>query len=271
SFSQNSGFKMFYGGCNEFVINSVNAKKKITFVHCDFRHYFGNNRYNRAYYRHFDKIACVSDSCRDIFCEVCAGLSEKTFSVHNCFDFKGMENQAKEYKADYTDSAVNILTAARISEEKGIFRMLPILSELKKQGFDFVWRIAGDGPLMERAKAECKNEGLCDNVIFLGMLKNPYPYFLVSDLLLVPSYDEAGPMVFTEAQFFKLPILTTNTTSAIELVKNTGAGIVCENNDEDIKKTLLNILKNPQMFLQKKDSCTIDNKKALGEFANLIM
>nr|MCR4718436.1 hypothetical protein [Bacillota bacterium] len=47
SFSQNSGFKMFYGGCNEFVINSVNAKKKITFVHCDFRHYFGNNRYNR--------------------------------------------------------------------------------------------------------------------------------------------------------------------------------------------------------------------------------
>ena len=43
SFSQNSAYKMFYGGCNEFAINSVKAKKKISFVHCDFRHYFGNN------------------------------------------------------------------------------------------------------------------------------------------------------------------------------------------------------------------------------------
>ena len=37
---------MFYGGCNEFVINSVKAKRKISFVHCDFKHYFGHNKYN---------------------------------------------------------------------------------------------------------------------------------------------------------------------------------------------------------------------------------
>ena len=36
SFMQNSDYKMFYGGCNEFVINSVKADKKISFVHCDF-------------------------------------------------------------------------------------------------------------------------------------------------------------------------------------------------------------------------------------------
>ena len=47
SFMQNSAYRFFYGGCNEFVINCVKAKRKISFVHCDFEHYYGNNAYNR--------------------------------------------------------------------------------------------------------------------------------------------------------------------------------------------------------------------------------
>ena len=57
SFMQNGSFRMFYGGCNEFVINSVKAERKISFVHCDFLNYEGNNKYNREYYSKFDRIA----------------------------------------------------------------------------------------------------------------------------------------------------------------------------------------------------------------------
>ena len=61
SFMQNGAYRVFYGGCNEFVVNGVRAKNKVAFVHCDFLNYEGNNRYNRNFYSKFDKIACVSE------------------------------------------------------------------------------------------------------------------------------------------------------------------------------------------------------------------
>ena len=237
SFMQNSDDKTFYGGCNEFVINSVSAAKKISFVHCDFKNYFGNNKYNRDYYKHFDRIACVSGSCKRVFDEVCPQYEDKTFTVHNCFDLADMEKKRDEYEAEYTPGVLNIFTAARVSEEKGIFRVLPALAKMKAGGKRFVWRVAGAGPLLGRAIEETEKYGLADCVKFLGMLDNPYPYFAKSDMLLVPSYDEAAPMVYGEAAYFGLPILTTDTTSAREMVEAHGLGIVCANDDAATART----------------------------------
>ena len=269
SYMQNSAFKMFYGGCNEFVINSVSAKKRISFVHCDFKKYFGNNKYNRNYYKHFDKIACVSDSCKAIFDSVCPQHAGKTLSVHNCYDFSDMEKKSREYEAEYTEGVVNLFTAARISEEKGIFRVFPALADIKKKGGKFIWRIAGGGPLLKDAIDECNRLGLGDCVKLLGMVDNPYPYFAKSDLLLVPSYNEAAPMVYGEAEFFGLPVFTTNTTSATEMVKNKGIGIVCENTDEAIKSGIEALILNSDN-MPKRFKVEFSNDTALAEFKNLI-
>ena len=270
SFMQNSDFKYFYGGCNEFAIKSVKAEKKITFIHCDFRNFFGNNPYNRAFYKHFDRIACVSDSCKKVFDEVCPEYADKTVSVHNCVNFREMEKLKGEYEAKYTKGATNLFTAARISEEKGIFRMFPIFAYLKSKGFSFVWRVAGDGPLFEKALEERKKYGLDENVEFLGMLSNPYPYFDSSDMLIVPSYNEAAPMVYDEAAYFGLPVFTTETTSAREMVESRGAGFVCENTDEGIRKKLEELLAAPDIILDKAKRIAVSNEKALEEFENLI-
>lgn len=270
SYMQNSRITMFYGGANEFVKNSVKAKQKISFVHCDFKNYYGNNWYNRGYYRHFDKIACVSDSCKAVFDGVCPQYREKTVSVHNCYDFENMAKLGGAYDAEYTEGAINIFSASRIDWEKGIFRMFPIFAEMRDKGIKFVWRIAGDGPQMQTAVSEIEKYGLADCVELLGMLENPYPYFVKSDLLLVPSYDEAAPMVFGEAAFFKLPIFTTDTTSANELVKAHGLGFVCENTDEAIKTDLEALLQNPGRIAATAEKIEISNEAALKEFENLI-
>ena len=36
SYLHNGGDKVFYGGCNDFVLKAVDAKKKMTFLHCDY-------------------------------------------------------------------------------------------------------------------------------------------------------------------------------------------------------------------------------------------
>ena len=270
SFMQNSAYRVFYGGFNEFVINSVKAKKKISFVHCDFKNYFGNNAYNRKYYNSFDRIACVSDSVKAVFNSVCPDCADKTYSVHNCYDFEEMQLKSEKYTAQYTIGKINLFSASRISEEKGILRMMPILARLKENGTKFVWRIAGNGALLDRATEERNKYGLKDDVVFLGMLDNPYPYFKASDMLLVPSYDEAAPMVYGEAAYFGLPVFTTEVTSAREMIEKTGAGFVCKNDDNDIEKNLYNILITPELITEKRKNTLMNNDMAITEFEAVI-
>lgn len=271
SFMQNSDFHYFYGGCNEFVIKSVYAKKKISFVHCDFEHYFGNNKYNREYYRNFDAVACVSDSCRKAFTRACPGLADKTVTVHNCFNFDEMRTLSSAFSAQRSEQKINIFTSARISEEKGILRMIGIFGRLKEKGYEFVWRIAGDGAKRGEAQNECKKYGLGDDIIFLGWQENPYPYFKTADLVLVPSYDEAAPMAFGEAQTFGVPILTTDTVSAKELVGDKGVGYVCGNSDDAIENALEELLKNPKEVYNKRYISVGDNGVAVREFEDVIL
>ena len=81
-----------------------------------------------------------------------------------------------------------------------------------------------------------------EQVFFLGEQKNPYRYMLNADYLLVPSLHEAAPMVFDEANIIGLPIISTNTTSAHEMVADNG-GIVCESFGE-IENILIELKKN---------------------------
>lgn len=268
AFMQNGGERMFYGGCAELVLNSAAARKKVCFIHCDFLDYGGNCAYNRRILKRFDALAAVSDAVAERLKAAVPSVSDRVVTVHNCCDFKRIKAMAEEYSAEYTDGRVNLFTAARLHSEKGILRMLPILKSLKDDGLRFVWRVAGDGP--DRAEAErlIGELGLKGEVILLGNLKNPYPYFKKSDVILVPSYNEAAPMVFDEARVFKTPILTTNTSSAVEMVENTHSGVVCGNTDEEIERGLKIYIRN---FVPHRSGAEFtDNSAALEEFDSLI-
>ena len=265
SYMQNSSDKFFYGGCNEFVLNGVKAKKKISFVHCDFMDYEGNNLYNRSLYEKFDAIACVSDSCKKKFLAVCPEVKDKTYTVYNVHGFRKMDLLADEYAVEKPDGKM-IFTSARISEEKGIMRVIPALGRIKKDGGNFVWYIAGDGPLMEKAREEANSCGVEKDIVFLGMKSNPYPYFKNADVLLVPSYNEAAPMVFGEAIHFGTPVITTETSSAKELCE--GYGVITENTDDAIEKALREfILENKEIKISAGE---LTNERALEEFEKIL-
>ena len=265
SYMQNSEAKTFYGGCNEFVLYSTKAKKKISFVHCDMENYIGNNPYNLALYKKFTGVACVSDSCKKVFDRVVPGV--KSYSVHNLYDYKQMDSLAEEYEANLCNDVINLFTSARLSEEKGILRMLPILQRIKSEGGQFKWYIAGDGPLYKEVLKERERLNLSENIELLGLLKNPYPYFNKADLLLVPSYNEAAPMVFGEALYFGTPVFTTDTTSAEEIIGEE-YGWVVKNSDEEIYKNLKTIIvgKEPLKSFDK----VYANEKAKKEFEEML-
>lgn len=269
SFSQPLGNEHFATLTNEFVLNCCNANTKITFVHCDFQDYGGNTAYNRMLYSKFDCIAAVSDSVAKKFLSANPTLAHKTRTVFNCHDHNEIETLSGNNPVIY-DEKIPIVTVARLSSEKGILRCLPVFTKLIESGFDVVWHIVGDGPLREEIEREIAFHHLQERVILHGEQVNPYRFMKNATILLVPSFHEAAPMIFDEAMTLELPIVSTDTTSAKELVEARGIGWVCENSERGIFDTLHNIIKNEKYLEVKGDIERPVNDIAIEQFINVI-
>ena len=115
--------------------------------------------------------------------------------------------------------------------------------------------------------------GLTETITLLGELAVPYGYMQAADVLLIPSFSEAAPMVIGEAACLGTPILTTETSSAREMVEQPGLGWVCENTVEGIRTGLEELLSRPEALQEKHahmQALAFDNTCARKQFAELI-
>lgn len=272
SFSQSGPQHSLYGGMNEFVMTKVEAKKKITVLHCDFSHTRLDTLYNIDLYQMFDKICAVSEGVKKAFLSRVPECSDKVFVMHNCHDFYKMAELSAIETVEYERSVLNILTIGGVTEEKGHLRALDALYRLKEEGLKFCWHIVGDGEDLEKLKQKTEEYNMTRNVIFYGAQKNPYKFYVNADVLFVPSFYEAAPMVFTESEFFNIPIVATKTTSTDEFVTDRNMGIVCENSENGIYKAFEYIFKNPHIIREIKrfDRPMPNNEMALKEFYEVI-
>ena len=121
--------------------------------------------------------------------------------------------------------------------------------------------------------AYAKELGIGDSIFFHGMQKNPYRFMKNADLFLLTSRHEAAPMVFDEARCLGLPILTTDTCSAHEMVTATGAGWVCENSAQGVCDALEEILADPNTLSDMRSSMTekvLNNAEAVQQFRSML-
>lgn len=262
------GERVFYGGCPEVVLRQARARRKICFVHNDFLRFGGNCPYNRSVLARFDRLAAVSRSTAAGLRQALPQAADRVFAVPNCHNGPELLRLAGAYPVPSTPGAVNLFSAARLSPEKGILRMVPLFARLRSQGVPFVWRIAGGGPEEAAIRRQIRALGLEEQVLLLGELDNPYPWLQAADALLVPSYVEAAPMVFGEAQLLGVPILTTATSSAAELVGDPGLGRVLPNEDGPLLSELGRLLADfPRLKFAR---LPLDNRPAVEAFHRLI-
>lgn len=150
------------------------------------------------------------------------------------------------------------MTVARLSPEKGIEQAIDALYATRRK--DIRYYIIGDGPQRELLVDKIANYNMKDQVYMAGEQANPYRYMRNADYLLVPSLHEAAPMVFDEAKILGLPIISTNTTSAHEMITN-DSGIVCE--DFSMLESVLKKSKKEE----KKEEILLTNETQLKQFS----
>ncbi len=237
SYSHSGYYKGVNGICPEFVLYKTKAKKRFCFIHCDYEKSGLKCKYNSNLYKKFDGIVCCSQSVKNVLIQSVPDIKDKITTVRNFYDCR--LNSVKIKQIDVEPRNINIFIVARLSKEKGVLRAVKALYESKRKDISFY--IIGDGPQGEALKEFITNYKLNSQVHLLGPLSMPYDILLNADYLLVPSYNEAAPIVYDEAKLLGIPVISTETVSSRELLDS--SDIICENSDFGLYITLTDLKK----------------------------
>lgn len=169
-------------------------------------------------------------------------LKEKLLNVYNSVSEKQMSLLKIDRKV-YADKRNQIVISGRIgSPEKNIemvFRANPILKN--------DWRIVFVGPI-EKGFDSIINDyrkkimDFDDKFVFCGLISDKKEYFEIlnnSKVLLLTSNKEGFPMVFSEALYFGLFIITTDVSGGIEATNNGRLGKLIQKGNADELKTCI--------------------------------
>ena len=119
----------------------------------------------------------------------------------------------------------------------------------------------GGGPEKSRLEAKVKALGMENRVVFESEQLNPYRYMAGADYLLVPSLHEAAPLVFDEAHSLGLPVISSETLSAREMLTD---GDIIYGGNTELKDVLRDLQK-----CGRRQRKPIDNSMQRSQFAAL--
>lgn len=120
----------------------------------------------------------------------------------------------------------------RLTYQKGFDLLLPAFHKIADRHPDWQLLILGEGEL--RAKLEeCRDDlGLTDQILFPGIISNPFPVLKSSKLFLLSSRWEGLPAVLFEAMACGLPTISTDCDSGPrEIIRDNVDGILVPNED----------------------------------------
>lgn len=111
-----------------------------------------------------------------------------------------------------------LISIGRLVKRKGFKYLIEAMNFLKNDKIKLI--IIGDGPELLNLRNLTKRLNLEQKIIFLGHQKNEkkYQYLSISDLFVSTTLHEGLGMVYLEAMYFGLPIVTTNEGGQIDLI-----------------------------------------------------
>jgi glycosyltransferase involved in cell wall biosynthesis len=106
----------------------------------------------------------------------------------------------------------NLLFVGRVEVRKGIYELLEIAQELKKNQLDFNLHIVGGGDLFHSLNSKILKMGISGNIVIHGLVSDKSKLKMLydtADVFVFTSYDEGFPRVLYQAMASALPIFTT--------------------------------------------------------------
>ena len=191
-----------------------------------------------GYYRHADAWVGNTRAICDFL--VKSGMPAKR--VHHIGNFvpeplpvDGAAKAALRREHGVPDNAWIIFALGRLIPKKGFTDLLDAMARLPQEiaGRPLVLMLAGDGPLLAELQARMNESGLQDRVKLLGWQDPPDRFYALADVFVCPSRHEPLGNVILEAWNHIVPVVSTRSDGALELIDDGSNGLLCDCRDAD--------------------------------------
>jgi glycosyltransferase involved in cell wall biosynthesis len=180
------------------------------------------------------KVISISKSVeKHVLGRLCLPQSRSSM-IYNAIPPNNIEESNKLYKRNNANYKTTLLFVGRLSKQKSVHILLKAIKILKDDGYQDLLNVllVGDGDLRVPLEALSKELLIDDMVSFVGQTANVEPYFLCSDIFILPSIWEGFGIVILEAFKYKLAVIATNIEGPSELIENEVNGLLAVPNNE---------------------------------------
>lgn len=158
------------------------AKEKFLLVHANYGKVY---EYGYEKFPEMDKVYAVSDVARDSLKKL---TEQEVFTLYNPVEI------------DKPRKLLKLISATRLTQEKGEGRIKKLSEELDKKGIPYIWHIFTDRP----------PEKVSENIILMKPRYNMSDYIVQADYGVQLSDDESFCLFIQECLKLKVPVIITD-------------------------------------------------------------
>ena len=189
-------------------------------------------------YKKYDKILAICDTMRDEFVDILGMDKTKVELVYNPINLERIKEKAENPNPDYEKYLKGdyFLQVSRLTQQKQPEHLVDIYYKLKQRGIKEKLYFIGNGEKVELIKQKIKEYNLENDVILLGQIENPYPFFKNAKLFVHTAKYEGLPTVLLESLAFGTPVVAYDCPTGPKdiLGENSEYGELIPLNDKDM-------------------------------------
>ena len=249
-----------YLGMHNVVLDKVDAKKKLAWIHTDYSTVQVNASENEKNWGAFDNIASISPDVTKAFLSKFPSLENKIVEIENILSSEFVRQRAElipqkeiEKEMPREEGVINLLSIGRFCEAKNYDNVPDICKRINSQltthnsQISVRWYIIGWGSDEALIRQKIIEAGMQDYVILLGKKTNPYPYIKACDIYCQPSRYEGKSITVREAQMLCKPVAVTNYATASSQIKEGTDGVIVPMSNSECSKGICEFILNKDL------------------------
>ena len=189
-------------------------------------------------YKKYSKIFAITRVMKEEFINKVEIDEKKVELVYNPIDLKLIEKKSENVEKKYENYLKQdyFLQVSRLTQQKQPEHLVDIYYKLKQAGIKEKLYFIGDGEKKEIIKQKIKEYNLENDIILLGQIENPYPFFKNAKLFVHTAKYEGLPTVLLESLALGTPVVSYDCPTGPRdiLGKNNEYGELISLNDKDM-------------------------------------